>query len=422
MKIIKSYKDIYEKIYDGIDYCEYRTMRNTVCRQAKQHPFDAIKVKDQIFFLLLKQLRKEYKVTIIDYYISVLITHLYKFIVSISGLLSSRFIHWEFCETGEIKKNSYEYITCTKGINRAMTYYLNKDCIYDVPVIKKYDNLKVLDRLRVILIMFSKRHFSYWHVAQFYSLKKTKPKIVAEKIMMEEGGDYVGRCFVFLFKDDVKETVLTVSTPYTNGLTERFFYGEIITNNFVSKKQLSLVNDNVTVKAFPPNIEIKKYNINNHKNCIGYAPDKGNPILTMKKKSQMDGCFLTCAVKNSYGVEVSIHPQDSVDLYQEIIDGNNIIIRNERSLEGFLSGIDVLVTWWGSMIFQAIYCGVPVIIIDLFSDGHGDELSAIVPGFLKIAKNESELDYVIKYFKSISLDKRHTLHIEAVNKLFAFNT
>ena len=66
-------------------------------------------------------------------------------------------------------------------------------------IVKKYDNLKVLDRLRVILIMFSKRQFSYWHVAQFYSLKKTKLKIVAEKIMMEEGGDYVGRCFVFLF-------------------------------------------------------------------------------------------------------------------------------------------------------------------------------------------------------------------------------
>jgi|SaaInlLV_10m_DNA_3_1039740.scaffolds.fasta_scaffold01180_5 hypothetical protein len=415
-KIIRTSKDIVNKIEKGIKFSDYQTVyRGSI--KISGDDFDPLlftREKSEMDFNLLRLTYKRGYINIMDFTLSRFYIVLYKILHVVKDVTSSRLRHWRFSDSSTI--DGYSTITCSKGIDRAKTYLLSKDMNYDVPLEICRNNFHLKDRINVIKMMLGYRTLSYWHVAQFYILKKEKPHIIADTLIMEEGGDFVGQCFKFLFSENVLKTVLTISTPFLTP-SVKYNYDSIIVNNEISYRQLSLVNPRVTLKGFPPNVDIAKYKPYKAR-CIGYAPDIGNPVLSLHKKSAMDKKFFENVIFNGYSTCLTVHPQDNSDTYSKYIKSGFLTLRNGGSLESYLSRIDILVTWWSSLIFQALYCGIPVIVLDLFDDGHSDHVSNLTDDFVRTVKTIPELNVAINEFRNYSFDEKKLKHENAMRKVY----
>jgi len=416
VKIIRSIKDITNKIEEGVPYDAYKSAYNSAFSAIVRHPFETLKLKDRLLMSLLSVLRNNKKITFEEYYVSKIFFYVYWIAVSARDFFSSRFRHWEFsCQQNNVL-DGRDYITCSKGIQRARSYYLMGEDVYDVPLIKKYSNLNISDRLKVLKLMFGMKCYSYWHAAQFYVLDKTKPRAKNLKvIVMEEGVDYAGRCFLYLLKNENTKTVLTYATASTSGLRESVGFDRVITNNFLGKENFN--RSDVELLPFPPNVDIRSFKRAKTR-CIGYAPDIGSPILSSKKKIAMDESFFCVSKMQRYNVKVTVHPQDNRGRYDKFLVSNLIDYRCEPTVEEFLSSIDILVTWWSSLIFQAVYCGVPVIIFDRYSAGHVDALMKYSNGFVRIAASGDDLQASIEFFRSLPGELLTAMHMKCRRSLF----
>ena len=416
LKIIRTSKDIVNKVEKGIKFSDYQFAYRESMKSSGDD-FDPLlftREKSEMHLNLLKLCYKRGYINIIDLILSRVYIVLYKILHVVKDIMSSRLRHWRF--SNHIITDRHSTITCSKGIDRAKTYLLSEGSYYDVPLEKFRNNFHFKDRINVIKMMVNYRTLSYWHVAQFYILKKEKPNITADTLVMEEGADFVGQCFKFLFSENVLKTVLTMSTPFLVP-SVRYNYNSIFVNNEISYKQLSLVNPHVALKNFPPNVDISKYKLYKS-HCIGYAPDIGNPILSLHKKNVMDKKFFENVISNEYATYLTVHPQDDSDIYSKFIENSVVNLRSSGSLEMYLSRIDILVTWWSSLIFQALYCGVPVIVLDLFDDGHSSHVSNLTDNFVRTVKSISELNMVINEIRNYSFDEKKLKHEIAMRKVY----
>jgi len=414
--ILRTSKDIVNKVKKGIKFLDYQSAykENIQSDTNDSDPLLFTREKSKMDLALLRVCYKRGYINIIDFILSRFYMLLYKILRLVKDISSSRLRHWRFSDSNIV--DEYPTITCSKGIDRAKSYLLLKDMIYDVPLEKCRNNFHLKDRINVIKMMLSYRTLSYWHVAQFYILKKEKPHIIANTLIMEEGGDFVGKCFKFLFSENVSKTILTMATPHLTP-SVKYNYDSIITNNEISYRQLSLVNPQVTLKGFPPNVDIAKYKPYKA-HCIGYAPDIGNPVLSLHKKKAMDKKFFENIIFNEHSACLTVHPQDSSDNYSKYIKSTFLTLRNGASLESYLSRIDILVTWWSSLIFQALYCGIPVIVLDLFDDGHSDHVSNLTDNFVQTVKTIPELNMAINEFRNYSFDEKKLKHEIAMKKVY----
>jgi hypothetical protein len=398
LKIIRTSKDITNKIDNGIIFSNYMKLyKNNIIKYSDDNdPFCMTRQKENLDYELVKHCYKKGYIDCIDYIFSRLYFVIYKILLIIKSILSPKMKHWEFYNKYENAK--YKFISCTKGIDRATPPRLNTCDIYDIPLEKCKNNLSFFDRINVLFMMMYYKYYSYWHVAQFYILKKYVPNICAEALVIEEGGDFVGQCIYFLLKNNVNKTLLTMSAPLITPAV-KYDFDSIFVNNALSYKAISHINSNVSLKEFPPQINIRNYNAF-QEHCIGYAPDIGNPILSFSKKNTMDKLFFENCYNNHLSTYLTIHPQDDSNNYTSFIENKLITKRTNVSLEEYLSNIDILVTWWSTLIFQASFCKIPVIILDLFEDGHSEIVNTFNDNLIRTVISISELNTTITEFRS----------------------
>jgi hypothetical protein len=414
MKIIKTSKDISTKIECGLNFLDYKTLFERYIKQDANlnDPFLAIKQRSQLDLNLLKLCYKKRYIGIVDYIFSLFYLKIYTVLNIPKSFFSSSLRHCKF--SNEVVPGKYKAITCTNGIARAKVNLLNEDQYYDIPLVEASKNLRVHERIGTLLIMMSYKVSSYQHAAQFFILKKNIPKITASLLVIEEGVDFPVQCFVFLLRPKVAKTMLTLRGP-SMFAGMKYNHDSVVVNNRITYDQLAHKNSNVSIENFPPDFNIFLYK-NNREKLIGYAPDISNPILSHYKKNAMDKLFFH-KIKGQ-DVHLTIHPLDNIKDYSDYLKYKNVTLRGDENIETYFSKIDILVTWWSTLIFQAVYCGTPVIVLDLFDDGHSDHVSNLTDNFVRTVKSISELNIAINEFRNYSSDEKKLKQKNALKNIY----
>ena len=117
-------------------------------------------------------------------------------------------------------------------------------------------------------------------------------------------------------------------------------------------------------------------------------------------------------------VHLTIHPLDNIKDYSDYLKYKNVTLRGDENIETYFSKIDILVTWWSTLIFQAVYCGTPVIVLDLFDDGHSDHVSNLTDNFVRTVKSISELNIAINEFRNYSSDEKKLKQKNALKNIY----
>jgi len=425
IKIITTFSDLYTKIPTRImvrqyDFLYKKNLGENFFNPA--NPFSYIIAKRKFFRAVLLLYVKEKHIGKFTYFVSLVATLLREQIVNIKHIFFWSYKLWVF-ESRPLYSGQ-EYITCSKGIERAKTTCVDNSELFDFPIKQTCVQLSAVEVIKVINLMVRFRVNSFWHVAQYYILHKSMPTIKAQTLIIEEGGDFVGQLFAYLYRPAVEKIVYTHKTPLLSS-SVNFRADVVLTNNLISYLDLAQTNSHVEFLKFNP-VTIGEKAVFKFKNvkCIGYAPDIGNHAINFSDKRILDKCIRSYGDANTERFLLSIHPQEkriNLDYYKNFFFSNNFQIRNQENLAEYFSKIDIFVTWWSSMIVQSIYHNVPVIILDFFEDDHADNLVNIAEGMILKARNYGEFKAHVEIFRSASKDTLKRKLSAANNNIFTLH-
>jgi len=418
MKLILSQSDLFIKISKRLSLEEFNKLYKKILTEkyySEFDPFCFLKAKNMFFKSLLNEYKKRKFISFQEYYLCIFFLVFNKSLLNLVFFFRAKIKLIKFKEINREVDNIY----FDKNIDRVSINFLNASTL-NVPFEKKIIQFTFLEKIKIVNLMIKYKFFSFWHVAQYFVLKKSKPNIKAKNLYVEEGGDFVGMMFSFLFRKNVNSVFFTSMAP-TLHPAMKFCSDKVIVNNSIDYQKYEKIKVNLEFKNFSPIKDSKSYR-SCKQSTVGYAPDIGNISINFHDKKILDNAILkNFAKNNTMQCFVSIHPQEkkiNFSYYAGLFASSAFKIRTNESLIDYFSNIKVLITWYSTMIYQAIYLGVPVIVLDFFHDKHCDSLESISHGMVKIASSESQLQEQV--IELINLPEKHLryMHKECLRSIF----
>ena len=292
--------------------------------------------------------------------------------------------------------------------------------IFIVDCYKERVNIDAYLLMKSIRIMFTFRIISLFHAIQYMQIEMCVRSINKDKytFVVEEGGASFITYLMYCNKAIGGKNIVTHKQVATE-LAPISYYDEIYCSNVIANNINMKNNRNSKHAFFNPEVNTKL--ISYDKKNIGYAVDMGTLFLNRYDKELFDEAVNDLCEVNNFRFIYTIHPQEKSykeEYYRQVFNSNMAEYRGERTIEGFMSNIDILVVWWSTLITEAITCRKFVIILDFFDDRQGEELENLVPKVVKRAKNQADLVDCILDFRSIPTNKKEQYFIESNAKLF----
>lgn len=415
MVLIKDYKDLFTKIADRprldvfesiVDECGVEA--HAACRI---HPLSVVVKKREQFLRFLDAFYERNMISFFSYSASKCYGILYRCLRVFYLLLKNRYAVWR---VENIPDNfSCEYITLTKGIDRSKSPFFDSHNVFDVPCCREHYRLPLQDALSVIILMYRFKSLDIWNVVQYLVFRNffRKNQLSAKTLIIEEGGDFTGKVFCYFVKDHVDSITLTHMTPSVFKSFPCYGVDQIITSGSILKQALE--KSNSSVKSMKSDFGVSREYITSYKGQkLGYFPDIGTYLLNLNHKKQYDDFIVNFSEEQNISVYITVHPQDRKLRYnysREIFCGDNFTIRHKEDLNEYFVEVDILVGWWSSLIFQGLYCGKPVILLDFFGDNQGEAYEKASNGLIRRAKSPQEFRHHYKELAELSSSDRDML-------------
>ena len=380
-------------------------------------PFLFIKAKAILYKKILFFYKEKTYLTKASYFLSLILKAAYQQAINIKHITSGTLQLWSFTQFP--KYNDQKYITCSKGIDRAKSYFFDENDIFDMPVRKDRIKLSFDEKIQVIKLMKKYKMSSFWHVAQYYILKKSSPKINAPYLLMEDGMDFVGGLFAQFFRSSVTEVIYTHCSPHSSPALN-YMADKIVVNNLLSYKQMLKKNFKV---EFGESTYVMRKKIKfpyNQPICIGYGPEIGNSRVNYNDKKIIDVFMKNYASENNANLLISLHPQEkklNFKNYKNFFNNINTAIRHKETIEEYFLKIDIFVTWWSTMIFHSLSYDVPVILLDFFDDKQADDLVDLANGMVVKVTNLAEFESSVELLRGMP-DSKKEKKFNAVHENF----
>lgn len=408
-RCIRNFGDLYLKVEKRLnvqDALKIYVEKIIVPQDSKLHPINIAKLKKYYMFSLcgayyeMRYLNLLEIFTIkISYYLSIL-----RIIVKLFLLGKNIIIRIHAQDSGD-----KTYLTYTRSVKRAKSTVFPDKSLYEIPWSKQSIKINIKDKLRTLLQMLRHKTGRADLCYQYLKLEDDCKKYYtnSKPLVIEEGGDIIARMLMYIFSINGSTTIFTSSSPSTLPFP-RFHVDKIITNNKLSYENLRERNKDVEIISSP--IFVDKNRLSYPKvRYVGYLHNLGSNLINKYDVQKYDYSVARCLSKLLQRVFISIHPQadykEERDVYYKYFRDCDVRIKSKSdSDEEYLSYLDVLIGWESTMIYQAIYAGIPVILLDYFEDNQHSGLEHICSGGLvKRVRNEQELYSAIK--KSISMSK-----------------
>lgn len=431
--IIKKYrKKLFLRLEELFINCDKRLPYKETKRLSQQSENRSLKSKSIAF-------RKLYYLN--DFYCSLLRIYKkrnfisfyhYKIIKIIRKINTFRtFLVFIFC----FKKYKIYVISKFKFSSKYLTFALdNKNLIpkitnyplenIQIKSIRYIPNIK--DRIHTIYHCLKFNMTNWYYVFQYKKLKEGLSKIDFDDkiIIVEEAGDIKQQMFLDFAQENSLKVLLTIRGILDTNCRHWYDF-EIVTDNLISKKFLQKCNKNVRQVKRPFLMNFNKIDFakRDYTGKIGYLPDLGDFFMNFHDKTIMDKFINQISKDRKLSFSISLHPQDKskglegYNYYKSIFDSEYIKYREESEIEDYLNSIDILTGWSSTVFFQALISKVPVVIIDLFNDKPMENLVVYSEGFARYATDENEFVESIKYFYSISSEKKNAMYKKCLQNL-----
>jgi len=419
MKILISTKDIYTQVDKRPLFHEIAgEISNCILKIKKDNPFVKYKSLRTHRDQLLRLYYKRRYITFLEYLISRVAGASIEVVRLLWILMRGKIrVNLQYKDSG-----CYSDGYITVNMARSFPEYFRDENVCIINICLNEVWLEPYLTIKAMLYMVRYGVLSFWHCYQYLVIKRDVDTLYprTSKFVIEEGLNTIATYIAYAHRSNDGYVIITQRFIMA-GQPQLVYLDEIIDNNIITYNKSIKYYKKVRLDFFNPDINIKI--VEEKKVAFGYAIDLGTFYLNKKDKNYYDQVIALLSKNENTRMIYSVHPQEQERalIYDRLFDAECCEARGELSIEEYLSKIDILITWWSTLVIQAIACSKFVILLDFFGDKQGEELDELIPNIVKRAICAEDIMRYAKMFRQYDKKAKDQLFSEAHKILFNIN-